>query len=95
MMRRVISLFIVTLVAAILFYISRFWYLSLWPRSGLFGLEQLRPQGGLLARWLGQTDLAPFELLIWAVAGFLILTYLQKLFDRFKRDDPEPGEPHD
>ncbi len=94
-MRRVISLFIVTLVAVILFYISRFWYLALWPRSGLLGIEQLPPQGGLLAQWLRQTDLAPFELLIWAVAGFLILTYLQKLFDRFKRDDPETGEPHD
>lgn len=94
-MRRVISLLIVTLVGVILFYISRFWTLSLWPRSGLFGIEQLPPQGGLLARWLRQTDFAPFELLIWVVAGFLILTYLQKLFDRFPRNDPDPGEPHD
>lgn len=94
-MRRFISLLIVTLVGVVLFYISRFWTLSLWPRGGLFGIEQLPPQGGLLARWLRPTDLAPFELLIWAVAGFLILTYLQKLFERFKRNDPDPGEPHD
>ncbi|MEP2027674.1 MAG: hypothetical protein ABJI96_03080 [Paracoccaceae bacterium] len=94
-MRRFISLLVVTLVGIVLFYISRFWTLSLWSRDGLFGLEQLRPQGGLLERWLRQTDLAPFELLIWAVAVFLILTYLQKLFDRFSRDDPDSGEDHD
>ncbi|MEL6450799.1 MAG: hypothetical protein AAFQ19_06030 [Pseudomonadota bacterium] len=81
-MTRVLWLGIVALVAVILFYISRFWYLSLWPRSGLFGIEALRPQGGLLARWLRGTDLAPFELLIWAVGAFLVLTVLQKLYER-------------
>ena len=94
-MRRLFSLLIVALVGIILFYVSRFWTLSLWSRDGLFGLEQLRPQGGLLARWLRQTDLAPFELLIWAVAVFLILTYLQKLFDRFPGKKSDSGENND
>ena len=60
-------------------------FFRLWGREGLLGLEWLQPQGGLLARWLRGTDLAPFELLIWVVGVFLILTGLQKIFDRFTR----------
>mmetsp|Transcript_24127 Transcript_24127/g.44858 ORF Transcript_24127/g.44858 Transcript_24127/m.44858 type:complete len:88 (+) Transcript_24127:8047-8310(+) len=81
-MKRIVWLAVATLVAAILFYLSRFWSFSLWPRSGLFGIEQLRPQGGLVGRWLRGTDFAPFELLIWAIGAFLLLTVLQKLYDR-------------
>ncbi|MEO0402134.1 MAG: hypothetical protein AAF214_07140 [Pseudomonadota bacterium] len=80
-MKRALWIVIAAAVAVVLFYISRFWYLSLWPRSGLFGIEALRPQGGLLGRWLRGTDFAPFELLIWAVGAFLVLTVLQKLYD--------------
>ncbi|MBY5932083.1 hypothetical protein KUV51_03650 [Tateyamaria omphalii] len=80
-MKRAIWLIIATLIAAILFYVSRFWDFRLWPRDGLFGIEALRPQGGLVAQWLRGTDLAPFELLVWAVGAFLILTLLQKLYD--------------
>jgi len=80
-MKRALWIVIAAAVAVVLFYISRFWYLSLWPRSGLFGIEALRPQGGLLGRWLRGTDFAPFELLIWAVSAFLVLTVLQKLYD--------------
>ena len=82
MTRRVVTLLLVALLAAILFYLSRFWFLSLWPRSGLFGLEELRPQGGLLGRWLRGTFAAPFELLIWATGCFVVLTWVQKLYDR-------------
>lgn len=82
-MKRIVSLVIVTLIGAILLYLSRFWIFDLWDRPGLFGLSELRPQGGLLARWLRGTDFAPFELLIWVIGGFLILTWLQKIFDRF------------
>jgi hypothetical protein len=92
MMRRSISLIAVAAVAAVLFYLSRFWFLSLWPREGLFGIAELRPQGGLLGRWLRQTDLAPFELLIWVVGVFLVLTYLQKLFDALKSKTLETGD---
>ena len=80
-MKRVIGMTVAVLVSAILFYISRFWYLRLWPRDGLFGIDALRPQGGLVGQWLRGTDLAPFELLIWAVGAFLFLTVLQKLYD--------------
>ena len=81
-MKRLIWMAIVIAVAAVLLYLSRFWSLSLWSRSGLFGIEALRPQGGLVDQWLRGTDFAPFELLIWAVGVFLVLTVLQKLYDR-------------
>jgi len=81
-MKRIVWLVIVTLVAAIFYYLSRFWTLSLWPRSGLFGIEELRPQGSLVGQWVRGTDFAPFELLMWAIGVFLILTVLQKLYDR-------------
>ncbi len=81
MMRRVLWLAFAALTAAILLYLSRFWVFQLWDRGGLFGLQDLRPQGGLLAQWLRGTDAAPFELLIWVLGGFLILTALQKLYD--------------
>ncbi|MFL4470675.1 hypothetical protein ACERZ8_12575 [Tateyamaria armeniaca] len=80
-MKRLIWMAIVICVAAVFFYLSRFWTFSLWPRSGLFGIEALRPQGSLLGQWLRGTDFAPFELLIWAVGAFLVLTVLQKLYD--------------
>ncbi|MEM8655813.1 MAG: hypothetical protein AAGF36_13810 [Pseudomonadota bacterium] len=80
-MKRVLWLIVATAVAGVLFYVSRFWYLRLWPRDGLLGVEALRPQGGLVGQWLRGTDFAPFELLIWAVGAFLILTILQKLYD--------------
>ncbi len=81
-MKRVFWIIFATLIALVLFYLSRFWTWSLWSRSGLFGIEALRPQGDLVAQWLRGTDLAPFELLIWAVGAFLVLTGLQKLYDR-------------
>lgn len=81
-MKRIVWLTLAAFVAAILFYVSRFWSFSLWPRDGLFGIEALRPQGGLVGQWVRGTDFAPFELLIWAVGAFLVLTWLQKLYDR-------------
>lgn len=81
-MRRIIRLGLAAIVTAIFFYLSRFWTLSLWSRSGLFGIEALSPQGGLLGQWVRGTDFAPIELLIWAVGAFLVLTILQKLHDR-------------
>ncbi len=84
-MKRVFWLIFVAVLAVVFFYISRFWYLRLWGRDGLFGQDALRPQGGLLGQWLRGTDFAPFELLIWAIGVFLILTFVQKIFDRFNQ----------
>lgn len=81
MMKRVFWIFIALILAAILAYVSRFWVFDLWDRSGLFGVTELRPQGGLLGRWLRGTQAAPFELVIWVLGCFLVLTWVQKLFD--------------
>jgi hypothetical protein len=85
MSKRLIAMALTFLVAAILLYLSRFWIFELWARPGLFSINELRPQGGLLGRWLRGTSFAPFELLIWAVGLFLVLTWLQKLLDFFNR----------
>lgn len=82
MIRHIGKLAIVLLIGAALIYVSRFWAFSLWGRDGLFGVSELRPQGNLMAQWLRGTDFRPFDLIIWVVAGFLILTWTQKLFDK-------------
>lgn len=87
MIRRVVFLGLTAAIAAFFYYISRFWDFRLWDREGLFGIEALRPQGGLLARWLQGTDFAPFELLIWVLGFFAALTLLQKLFDALTPKD--------
>jgi hypothetical protein len=80
-MKRIALLLLIAVLGIIMLYLSRFWFLDLWPRSGLFGWEVLRPGGGLLGRWLRGTPFAPFELLIWSTSVFLILTYLQRFID--------------
>lgn len=81
-MRRVISLTVVAIIGVFLFYISRFWVFNLWDRSGLFGWEELGPNGGLVARWVRRTEFAPFELMLWIIGVFLLLTFVQKIFDK-------------
>lgn len=96
MIRRVVSLGVTAAVGLGLFYISRFWDFRLWDREGLFGIEALPPQGGLMARWLQGTDFAPYELLIWVVALFVALSVLQKLFDLFPPpEDAAKDDAHD
>lgn len=84
-MKRGFFLLLIAAVGLVMWYVSRFWFLDLWPRSGLFGWSELRPGGGLLGRWLRGTPFAPFELLIWGCGVFLILTYLQRLIDYVAR----------
>ena len=87
MIQRLLSVLIVLFVATALFYVSRFWTLRLWENSGLFGISALRPQGGLMTVWLRGTVLAPYELIVWAVSSFLVLTGLQKLLDWTERKE--------
>ena len=81
MIRRIVWLLLIALVAVALYYVSRFWPFRLWGREGLFGLEALRPQGGLVAVWLRGTPLAAYELLVWAVGSVLLLSGLQWVYD--------------
>ena len=85
MIRKIFWLAVMAVLTAAAYYLSRFWEFRLWGREGLFGLEELRPQGGLVARWLRGTDAAPFELLIWVLGIFVILTLLQMLYDLLSR----------
>jgi hypothetical protein len=87
MIKRILALLIVCVTALILFYLSRFWIFEWWGREGLFGIRELRPQGGLLGRWLRGTPLAPFELLIWACGSFYVFTLLERLLARFNKSD--------
>lgn len=80
MIARLFWLLIAVGVGVAMLYLSRFWVFDLWSRDGLFGVEALRPQGGLLALWLRGTVFAPFELLIWICGVFLALTWLEKLY---------------
>jgi len=80
-MKRPLLLILMLIVGIIVLYLSRFWIFDLWGREGLFGWRELRPGGGLLGRWLRGTPVAPFELLVWAIGVFLILTYLQRFID--------------
>ena len=90
-MIHVLKLAIIAVTGFVLLYISRFWVFELWGRPGLFGLSELPPNGGLLNRWLRQMNfevvdlrfLTNYELLIWVIGSFLILTALEKAFDRF------------
>ena len=84
-MKRMIGIVVATIAGILLLYLSRFWVFSLWSRDGLLGIKELRPGGGLLARWLRGTDFAPLELIIWAILVFLALTYLQRIMDRLQR----------
>jgi hypothetical protein len=83
-MKKLIKLSIVAVTGFVLLYISRFWLFTLWDRPGLFDIKAIPPQGGLLRTWLRGTDLVPFELMIWAIGGFLVLTGLEKIFDKLK-----------
>ncbi len=91
-MKRITLLLLMAVLTIVLFYLSRFWFLDLWARGDFFGL---RPDGGLLRRWLRGTQFAPFELLIWAVGVFMILTWLQRLVDFITSKFTQPGDEHD
>ncbi|MEM8870165.1 MAG: hypothetical protein AAGB10_00210 [Pseudomonadota bacterium] len=81
-MRRALGLALAAILVGLAFYLSRYWVFRLWDREGLLGLEVLRPQGGLVGRWLRGTDAAPFELVLWGCGVFLILTILQAIWNR-------------
>ncbi|MEM7709674.1 MAG: hypothetical protein AAF264_02755 [Pseudomonadota bacterium] len=79
MIRRIAMLCLMLCLAIFLFYASRYWPFRFWGRDALFGLP---PQGALVGQWVRGTSLAPFELLIWGLGSILILTGLQKIFER-------------
>jgi hypothetical protein len=83
MLGRMVGLTLAVSVGAIFFYLSRFWTFQLWPKEGFLGIANLRPKGGLLRHWLRGSDFVPFELLLWACAVFLLLSFLQRVHKLF------------
>ncbi|MEM7191157.1 MAG: hypothetical protein AAF439_16210 [Pseudomonadota bacterium] len=84
MILRILGLILAAVIGLILWYLSPFWPFDWWGREGLFGLQDLRPGGDLLSRWLRGTMFAPFDVLIWIVGAFLVLTWVQNGLDWLK-----------
>lgn len=82
---RIFGICIAATLILIGLYLSRFWPFEWWSRDGLFGIKELRPQGDLLRRWLRGTMLAPYDLLVWSVGCFAVLTMLQNLWNRLSK----------
>jgi len=86
MIGRVTGLLSAFLLAAFIAYASRYWLFTLWPREGLFGIQWLPPQGGLIRNWTGGTMWSPFDIVLWGVGAFLLLTFVQAIRDRIKQN---------
>ncbi|MEM1428273.1 MAG: hypothetical protein AAGG09_02335 [Pseudomonadota bacterium] len=85
MTRRIVGIATALALAALLFFASRYWSFRLWDRPGLFGWEALPPQGGLVRGWLRGTQFAVYDIIIWAIAAFVLLTLVQKIADAIAR----------
>jgi hypothetical protein len=84
MITRIAGLLTAFLLAAFIVYASRYWIFDLWVREGLFGMAWLPPQGGLIRSWTGGTMWSPFDIVLWGIATFLLLTLAQAIRDRIK-----------
>ncbi len=85
----VVGLVIAGGLAAALLYVSRFWTWRFWGNDGLFGQQALGPGGDQLRRGLGQGagalgvwELNAFDVLVWALAIFVVLSLIQWLWDK-------------
>ncbi|ETX13216.1 hypothetical protein OCH239_12905 [Roseivivax halodurans JCM 10272] len=77
-MRRLVALSLAILGGVAVAFASRFWVLPLWS-GGLFGIDALPAEGGLVRRWLQGTPFAPFELIVWLAGGVLLLSATEAL----------------
>lgn len=82
MIGRVLGVAGAAILVAVIFYASRYWPFRWWDRPGLFGQEALPPQGGLVRRWLQGSDFAVFDIVLWAIAAFLLLSFVQAVVSR-------------
>lgn len=85
-MRRGLGLLFATAILAALAYVSRFWVFSWWGREGLFGVERLSSGGDLWRSWMADAGLGPYDVMLWAVACFVLLSAAQRLWSRIFRD---------
>ncbi len=85
-MRLALQLFIVVFAAAILLYLSRFWPFEWWDRKHALAELGLRPGGNLLRFWLRGTPFASFDVLIWILISFPVLSVVEKFCQKLKAD---------
>ncbi len=83
MIARSVWIVVVAALSITAFYLSRFWIFRWWGRDGFLGLDWARPQGGLISVWLRGTEFSQFELLIWVLGIFAVLSVLQSGVNRF------------
>jgi hypothetical protein len=86
-LRRLLALVLVLVVATGLFYVSRFWPFELWTRQSWLGQMGWRPRGGMLMQWLRGTPFVQFELLLWGVGSFLLLSLTERLAQAIRGRD--------
>lgn len=84
-MRRAAGILLALILLAGLAYVSRFWVFDLWGQGGLLGLGALRSGGDLWRGWMNALGLGAYDILLWGVAGFLLLSVVQKIWDRLTR----------
>lgn len=82
------GLALAALFAGVLLYASRFWIWRFWEKEGLFGLEYLRRDGDVLrghlrdlAKSLGTGEINAFDILVWGLLIFAVLSALQWLWN--------------
>lgn len=86
-MRRILGLLLALILIAVFAYVSRFWAFTWWGREGLFGIEELRRGGDLWRRWMNDAGLGPYDIVLWAIGCFIVLSLVQKLWTIFVRGD--------
>ncbi len=73
-------------LSATALYVSPYWTFRLWDRrEPPFDWELLRPQGDLIAQFLRGTPFRPYEIILWAIGVFLVLSILQAIWTRIFR----------
>ena len=84
MMRLILQLLVVVLASTVLLYISRFWPFEWWGRKHALAELGLRPDGNLLRFWLRGTPLASFDVVIWILISFPVLSFAEKVCQKLK-----------
>ena len=80
-MRGLLGAFLFLILAIALAYISRFWPLRLWGPEPLLGA--LPPGGDLWRSWMRMIGLGAYDLILWGVFAFALLTGAERLWSRF------------
>ncbi|MEM8786654.1 MAG: hypothetical protein AAGE76_00175 [Pseudomonadota bacterium] len=83
-MVRVLGVILAAALAALALYASRFWLWRLWE-GNLGGVELLRPQGGVVRQAARGTEAAPYDIVLWAIGAFLVLSLVQWVWGRVFR----------